>query len=96
MSRDLGDSGDLAALCRRTLSQTPTPHRRFIENKSPTPIRKACRKPVDPSFSRFSDSESRCFCLVSVSHFQCVQIAKLFVHKYPANHVKPYRNRKRM
>ena len=43
----------VAALCRCTLSQTPTPHKRFVENKRQTPIRKACRKAVDPSFSRF-------------------------------------------
>ena len=37
-----------------SLSQTPPRHRRFVENKRRTPIRKACRKAVDPSFSRFS------------------------------------------
>ena len=66
----------------------PTPHRRFVENKRQTPIRKACRKAVDPSFSRFFDSESRCFCLVSASRFRLVLIANLFAHEYPANHIK--------
>jgi hypothetical protein len=47
-----------------SLSQTPTPHTTFVANKGQTPIRKDCRKPVDPSFSRFFDLESRCISLV--------------------------------
>jgi hypothetical protein len=45
-----GSHGILAALCRCTLSQTPTRHRRFVENKSQTAIRKACRQPVEALF----------------------------------------------
>jgi hypothetical protein len=77
-----------AALCRCTLSQTPTPHRRFVENKRQTPIRKACRKAVDLSFSCFFRSESRCLCLISARHSQFVPIVSLFAGEYPANHVK--------
>ena len=47
-----------------SLSQTPTPHTTFVANKGQTPIRKDCRKPVDPSFLRFFDLESRCISLV--------------------------------
>jgi hypothetical protein len=95
------DSGDLrvpscplwlilffVALCRCTLSQTPTPHRRFVENKSQTLIRKACRQAVDLSFSRFFGLESRCLCLVSACHSQFVPIVSLFAGEYPANHIK--------
>src|SRR5579859_5707820 len=45
-----GSLGIVAALCRCTLSQPPTPHGRFVENKGGTPIRKACRKAVEALF----------------------------------------------
>jgi hypothetical protein len=53
------DSHDLLPA---SLSQTPTPHRRFVENKSQTPIRPRGRPSGRSPFSRFSDPESRCFC----------------------------------
>src|SRR6478735_6956501 len=53
-----------------SLSQDPTPHKRFVENKSQTPIRKACQKPVDPSFSRFSGLQSGSFSAL-FSRFYC-------------------------
>jgi hypothetical protein len=36
-----------------SLSQTPTSHSTFIENKGPTSIRQACQKTVEAPFSLF-------------------------------------------
>jgi len=63
ITRDVGDDmrfRDFATHCRYTLSQTPTPHKRFVENKHQSAIRqdshKTCRTPL---FLRFLGSESR-------------------------------------
>jgi len=53
------DSGDSCSPLPAYLSQIPHPPCAFVENKSQTPIRKACRKLVDPSFSRFSGLQLR-------------------------------------
>ena len=53
-----------------SLSQTPTPHKRFVENKRRSAIRKACQKTVEAPFSRFSGTQSRIFELVVYSVFK--------------------------
>jgi hypothetical protein len=42
-----------------SLSQRPHPPKRFVENKSQTPIRKAFQKAVEALFLRFSELQSR-------------------------------------
>jgi hypothetical protein len=55
MSRDFGDrrASRAMALCLCTLSQTPTPHRRFVENKSKSAIRPDGHRAVEATFLSF-------------------------------------------
>jgi hypothetical protein len=48
------DSGDSCGPLPASLSQDPTPHKRFVENKSQTPIRPSGHRTVESPFSRFS------------------------------------------
>ena len=60
-SREPNDLSRRSPLCSplpASLSQRPTPHRRFVENKSRTPIRKDCRPDGRSLFSRFSGLQS--------------------------------------
>jgi hypothetical protein len=54
ITRDDGDSGDPCGPLPASLSQAPTPHKRFVENKSQTPIRPNCHRAVESPFFRFS------------------------------------------
>src|SRR5579871_1871379 len=60
---NFGNSGDFGNLfcvpLPASFSPDTPPPCAFVENKSSTSIRKACRKLVDPSFSRFSGLQSR-------------------------------------
>src|SRR5579864_670635 len=47
-----GSLGIVAALCRCTLSQTPTPHGRFVENKGLSAIRPSGDRAVEVLFLR--------------------------------------------
>jgi hypothetical protein len=58
MSRDPGDSGDSCGPLPVTLSHRPTPHKRFVENKSQTPTRPSGRPNGRSLFSRFSGLQS--------------------------------------
>jgi hypothetical protein len=64
--RDDGDSGDdgdrrapRASPLPAPFSRRPTPHRTFVENKSPTLIRPSGDRAVEAFFSRFSGLQSR-------------------------------------
>ena len=67
ISRDHGDScGPLPAF----FSQTPTGHRRFVENKHQTPIRQDSHKTVEALFSRVSHAQLRIVQLATYSVFK--------------------------
>jgi hypothetical protein len=53
-----------------SFSHRPHPPIRFVENKGQTPNRKACQKPVDPYFFRFSGLQSRSI-FKPFSRFSC-------------------------
>jgi len=59
MTRDVGDSGDSCSPLPMSLSQTPTPHRTFVENKHQSAIRPSGHRAVEALFSRFSGLQSR-------------------------------------
>jgi hypothetical protein len=59
MSRDDGDPGDSCDPLPASFSHRPTPHKRFVENKSQTPIRPNGRPSGRSPFSRFSEASIR-------------------------------------
>jgi hypothetical protein len=59
MSAITRDYGDSCGLLPVSLSQRPTPHERFIENKSQTAIRPNGDRTVESRFFRFSGLQSR-------------------------------------
>jgi len=65
------DHDDFATHCRCTLSQDPTPHKPFVENKHQSAIRQDSHKTVELLFLRFLGSESR-FIKTSLSMSPCL------------------------
>jgi len=58
MSRDHGDFGDSFSPLPASLSQSPTPHNTFVENKGQGAIRPSGHRAVEAHFLRFSLVES--------------------------------------
>ena len=56
---------DSATHCRCTFSQTPTPHRAFVEIKDQSAIRQDSQKAVEVLFSCFLGAESHLFTVAS-------------------------------
>jgi hypothetical protein len=65
MSAMTCDSGDFVTHCRCTLSQEPTPHKAFVENKDQSAIQPSGDRAVEVPFRCFSASES---CLFESHH----------------------------
>jgi hypothetical protein len=86
MTRAYGDSCSPLPM---SLSQDPTPHKRFVENKSRSAIRQASHKTVEARFSRFSGLQSGSISALFF-RFNCPvgrgsQLENYWVYQYQAN-----------
>lgn len=70
MTRDVGDPGDLVALCRCPSARPPPPLRPLLKTKAKPQFDRAVDRAVEALFSRISQAQSRMFRLVAYSVFK--------------------------